>query len=113
MQIERVQTRRQWGEFLDLPWRVYRDDPHWVPPLRMAEERLLDPKVNPFFRHAELTAWVARRGGQPVGRIAGVIDDNHNRFHNETTGFFGFFEALDADAARALLSAVRDWVAGK
>ncbi len=113
MEIVRVETQPQWGEFLDLPWRVYRDDPHWVPPLRMAEQRLLDPKVNPFFRHAELVAWLARRDGRPVGRIAGIIDDNHNRFHNETTGFFGFFEALDEEAAHALLSAVRDWVKAK
>src|SRR5262245_2767882 len=109
MEIVRVETRSQWREFLDLPWRVYRDDPHWVPPLRLAEQRLLDPKINPFFRHAEMTAWLARRSGTVVGRIAGTVDDNHNRFHNEQTGFFGFFEALDGDAAAALLGTVRDW----
>jgi GNAT superfamily N-acetyltransferase len=113
MDVEQVRTRAQWRQFLDLPWRVYRDDPHWVPPLRLAEERLLDPKVNPFFRHAEMTAWVVRRGREVVGRVAGVVDQNHNRHHNERTGFFGFFEALDGDAAAALLTTVRDWVAGR
>ena len=29
--IEPVQTPRQWREFRQVPWRVYRDDPHWVP----------------------------------------------------------------------------------
>src|SRR5262245_9787312 len=109
MEIEQVQTRSQWGQFLDLPWRVYRDDPHWVPPLRLAERRLLDPNINPFFGHARLTAWLARRDGAVVGRIAGIVDDNHNRFHQEQTAFFGFFEALDQEAADALLSTVRDW----
>jgi GNAT superfamily N-acetyltransferase len=109
MVVELVRTRSEWAEFLDLPWRLYRADPHWVPPLRVAEQRLLDPHVNPFFRHAELTAWLVRRNGTAVGRIAGVVDQIHNRIHNEEAGFFGFFEAADGDAAECLLGTVRDW----
>ena len=110
--IEAVQTRRQWREFRQVPWRVYRDDPHWVPAPDLAEKRLLDPAHNPFFQHARLACWLARRDGMAYGRIAAILDDNHNRFHQEAVGFFGFFEVEnDPEAAAGLLGAARDWLA--
>lgn len=109
--IERVATPRHWREFLDLPWQVYQNDPCWVPPIRSAERRLLDPRTNPFFDHAEMACFVARRGNVVCGRIAAIIDHSYNSFHQEKTGFFGFFEVRrDYDAAAALLQAARTWV---
>ncbi len=55
--------------------------------------------------------FVARRGGDPVGRITAQIDHEHNRYHSERTGFFGFFESTDDPVvARALTAAAEDWL---
>src|SRR5688572_8487282 len=90
--LEPVTTPGQWREFRHVPRQVYADDPYWVPAPGPAEKRLLDPARNPFFRHARMASWLARRGGEVVGRVAAIIDDNHNRVHGEKAGFFGFFE---------------------
>ena len=48
---------------------------------------------NPFFRHGEMQLFVARRDGRDVGRVAAILDRNHNEFHGEKAAFFGFFES--------------------
>jgi GNAT superfamily N-acetyltransferase len=98
-------------EFVELPYALYRGDPYWVPPLRIAVNELIDREKHPFYRNAEAEFFVARQGGRTVGRIAAIVDRNHNRFHNENAGFFGFFESIeDVAVARALLTRARQWV---
>ncbi len=98
-------------EFIELPYRLYRDDPYWVPPLRIAVKELLDRRKHPFYTAAEAEFFVARRDGRVVGRVAAIMDRTHNRFHGEDAGFFGFFECVDdAAVAEALLSRARQWV---
>lgn len=106
-----VSSRKRWGQFIELPWKIYRGDACWVPPLRYELRRQLDTQKNPFFRHAKLKAWLAVENGQPIGRIAAIIDDNHNRHYGERTGFFGYFEcAQHPEAAAALLEAAGAWL---
>lgn len=95
--------------FVELPYELYAGDPHFVPPLRVAERERLDPAKNPFFAHAEAQLYLARRGGRVVGRIAAIDDALHRQAHQEEVGFFGFFEARDEEAARALLEAAERW----
>ena len=103
--------QRALREFIELPYALYRDDPHWVPPLRIAVKELLDRRKHPYYQNAEAEFFVARREGRTVGRIAGIIDRGHNRFHGEDAGFFGFFESIDDPAvAEALLGRARQWV---
>jgi len=102
--------KRELKDFVELPYALYRDDPHWVPPLRIAVKELLDREKHPFYANAEAEFFLARRDGRVVGRIASIIDRNHNRVHDEKAGFFGFFECIDdADVARALLMRARQW----
>ena len=106
-----VADKKALKEFIELPFRLYRDDPHWVPPLRMAVKELLDREKHPFYANAEAEFFLARQNGQVVGRIAAILDRNFNRFHNEKAGFFGFFESVDDRAvAEGLLSRARQWV---
>ena len=112
IQVIRVATRSEFREFLKFPKTVYREDPNWVPPLLMEMKEKLDRNRHPFFEHAEMDLFLCRRGGKTTGRIAAVIDDNHNAYQKEKTGFFGLFECLDdPEAARALVNAAADWVA--
>lgn len=111
VQVRSVSTRKEKDEFLQLPWDIYKNDPNWIPPLLMAVKQSLDTEKNPFYRHSKLKLWNAYRGETCVGRIAGVIDENHNAFHGEKTGFWGFFECEnDLETAKALFAAVEDWV---
>ena len=98
-------------DFIELPYTLYSNDPHWVPPLRIAVKDLLDRVKHPFYKTAEAEFFVARRNGQTLGRIAAIVDHAHNRFHNEQAGFFGFFDCVDDTAvAEALLTSARRWV---
>jgi hypothetical protein len=101
-------------DFIDLPWILYAGYPRWVPPLKKEVRRLLDPSRHPFWLSAERRLFLARRGSQAVGRIAGIIDRRYNEFHGEQMGIWGFFECLDDPAAAAaLFSAVETWARGK
>ncbi|QWK10606.1 MAG: GNAT family N-acetyltransferase [Thermoflexus hugenholtzii] len=109
--IQECRTTAERRAFVTFPWRVYRNDPHWVPPLISERMAFFDPQRNPFYQHAEVALFMARRDGEPVGTIAALINHQHNAFHNEQVGFFGAFEVLpDREAAHALLATARDWV---
>jgi GNAT superfamily N-acetyltransferase len=97
--------------FIRLPYSLYRGDPNWVPPLEMERRDFLDPRKNPFFEFGEVELFLARRGGQVVGRIAAVKDPHFNQFHDSNTGFFGLFECVnDTGVARALFDAAAEWL---
>jgi GNAT superfamily N-acetyltransferase len=101
-------------EFVEFPYSLYRGDPYWVPPLRIAVKELLDKAKHPFYVNAETQLFLAKREGKVVGRIAAIFDRNHNKFHEEKAGFFGFYESIDdKEVAAALLGAARKWVFGK
>jgi GNAT superfamily N-acetyltransferase len=87
----------------------------WVPPLLLDRRKLMDTVRNPFYRHAEAEFFIAERHGVPAGRIAAIINHNHNAEHGENVGFFGFFEcADDQEVADALFGAALGWLrAGK
>ncbi len=106
-----VSGRRDLDAFIKLPFRLYQDDPNWVPPLIYLERQRFQPKTNPFLLHADHQLFLARRDGQVVGRISAQVDHEHNRFHQERTGFFGFFESVDdGEVAQHLLETAEGWL---
>jgi hypothetical protein len=114
IEIVLVEGGSELKDFIDLPWNLYADYPRWVPPLKKEVRRLLDPRRHPFWSSAERRLFLARRGSQTVGRIAGIIDRRYNEFHGEQMGIWGFFEcADDPAAAKALFSAVETWACRK
>ena len=105
-----VANSRDLRHFIRLPWTLYRDDPYWVPPLLVDMKKLLDKTKHPFFRHSSADFFLARRDGEWVGRIAAILNNNHNRYHNERAAFFGFFESIDdREVASALLGRAEQW----
>jgi hypothetical protein len=103
--------KRTLKDFLEVAKDIYAADPCWVRPLDMEVEERLDHAKNPFFEHAEGTAFVAYRDGKPVGRITAQIDQEHLKRHKDDAGFFGFFDTLeDPEVASALLARAADWV---
>ena len=106
--VRPTRTASDLRRFIALPYRLHRDDPYWVPPLRMDVRKMLSHKKNPFFEHAEAEFFLATdRRGDVVGRIAAIHNRAHNEIHEDTAGFFGFFESINAQSsADALFDAV-------
>ena len=101
------------GVFIDVPWRIYVDDPMWVPPLRL-ERRFHFSRFNPFFKHGEWQAWIAYRNNQPVGRISAQIDQVHRQRYGPETGHFGLFECIDdVEVAAVLMRAAEEWLTAR
>ena len=114
IEIKTVQNSKELMQFIKLPWKIYQNDPNWVPPLIMDRKKLLDRKKNPFFKHSEMEMFLAYKESELVGRIAGITNENHNKFQEDNVGFFGFFESIDdQEVNTALFERVKDWLRGK
>ncbi len=111
--IRPVADKRDLEAFLQVPYRIYADDPHYVFPLLSDQRRFLDPGHNPFFRHAEAQLWVAVEDERPVARIAACVDRAHVQHTGERSGFFGFYECpRDDQLSRSLLETAAAWLHG-
>ncbi|GAB3834274.1 GNAT family N-acetyltransferase [Pontibacter rugosus] len=113
-QVLRVETKRQLKAFIDFPHALYKDDPHYVPELYIAQKDLLTPGKHPFHEHSTLQLYLAYQDGNVVGRIAAILNNNHNTFNNAKDGFFGFFDCVkDGEVANLLFQEVRQWLYAK
>jgi GNAT superfamily N-acetyltransferase len=111
VEVAPARASRDRRQFLELPYRLYRTSPNWVPPLRLAQKDILNTRRHPFYKTADVEMFLARRAGRVVGRVMAILNHAHNEFHSERTGFFGFFEAEnDQEAAAALFAAAGDWL---
>lgn len=104
--------------FVDLAYSLNANDPNWVPPLRMEAEELITPGKNPFFEHADVKLFLARRGGAVVGRISAHIDRlaiamDPQQGMGPGTGNWGLLEAVDEAVAQALIGRAEDWLREK
>lgn len=118
MKIKIVSNKKELLKFIKFQWKVYKNDPHWVPQLVSDTKLLFDEKKNFFWEHAEKKLfYVEDEKGNILSRAAGVIDYNFIKFHNEQTGFFAFFECLNIpqkkEVTSILLSAVESWLKEK
>ncbi|NNE70980.1 MAG: hypothetical protein HKN29_11545 [Rhodothermales bacterium] len=113
--VRPVEGRRERAAFIDFPFRLYREDPYWVPQLRMDTKKLLNPKKNAFFEHGDMQlflAWDAE--GRVVGRIAAIINGMHLQKYDDRVGFFGFFESVDRqDVVDGLIQAADAWLSDR
>ena len=111
IEVAAVDSKKALNEFIELPYTLYRNHPHWVPPLRMAVRELLDRAKHPYYANADAEFFLARRNGEVVGRIAAILDNPRYQAPREKGGYFGFFESRDDVAvAEALLMRARRWV---
>jgi GNAT superfamily N-acetyltransferase len=109
--IKKVETSKEKMVFIKFPWKIYKNYPHWVPPLIMDRKKLLDKEKNPFYKHAEMDLFLAYRNGEVVGRIGAIHNHLHNQHHNDKVGFFGFFECInDQSVADALFDTAKEWL---
>ena len=111
LEVRPVASKRDLTTFIRLPWRLYRNEPNWVPPLISERRQFLDRRKNPWFEHGEAEYFLAFRDGRAVGRITAQVDRILNEFQDNQWGLFGFFECEDdPEAAAALLRAAENWL---
>jgi GNAT superfamily N-acetyltransferase len=105
-----IRTARERRTFLTFPWRIYRDDPLWVPPLLPERAKVIDPERGAFFKRGEAEFFIAWRDGVPVGTICAAEDKFTNEQGHRRECVFGFFEYVDDDdVAAGLLRHVIEW----
>ncbi|MCH2109980.1 MAG: GNAT family N-acetyltransferase [Polyangiaceae bacterium] len=97
-------------DFLRVPHLLFARDPQWVAPLNLMLKDQFSPK-SPFFEHADVMLFTARRNGELVGRISAQIDREHLKRYNDDIGFFGFFDTVDdPEVGQELLKAAESWL---
>lgn len=113
IQIVPVTSKAQQKEFIHFPWKVYKGNPHWVPPLISDMKKMLKPDF-PFYEYGTLQLFLAYRGKELVGRVGASLNPLYEQHHEKNVGFFGFFECINDQAvANALLKAAEDWLREK
>ena len=113
--IRPVESRRDRKTFVDLPFRLYADDPNWVPPLKSEALGLITPEKNGWYSHAKAQLFLAEEGGRTVGRISAHVDTLALTMPIEqgfgpNTGQWGLMEAEREDVFTALLARAEDWL---
>ena len=112
LSIEKVDTsnKSQVKRFVEIPYRLYRDNAQWTPPLYTDAYLPLNRKKHPFHEHSEVEFFLAVRDGKDVGRIAAIENRPFNEYHHTKQAQFYFFECEeDEEAAAALFETVFDW----
>jgi GNAT superfamily N-acetyltransferase len=110
IEVRPVHTRRERRIFRTFPWRIYRDDPLWVPPLLSERARNTDPQRGPFFKNGYAEFFIAWRDGQPAGTLCCAEDLAATRARGYGECMLGFFECVqDYAVAAALLDRASAW----
>lgn len=109
--ISEVTSRKERDSFIKFPWRIYENDPAWVPPLILERKEFLDRKKHPFYQYGDAALFLARRDGEIVGRIMASDDPNYNALHQSNVGCFGLFDCIDdREVAAALFESAGNWL---
>ncbi|MGI5832863.1 MAG: GNAT family N-acetyltransferase [Thermoguttaceae bacterium] len=111
MRVVEAKTFCQRRAFLNFPFKLYENDPNWVPNIRMDEKGLVGFSKNPFYEKNSCQAFLAYRGKEVVGRIVAILNVGHLQRYHDGVGFFGFFDSIDEqDVANALFDAASSWL---
>jgi GNAT superfamily N-acetyltransferase len=111
IRVQPLATRRDLRAFVQFPWRVYRGDSNWVPPLISERFDYLNPATGLFYEHADVALFLARRSREVVGTIAAFVDHRRVEYLDRREGGFGFFEVIeDYTVAEQLLEAACAWL---
>jgi GNAT superfamily N-acetyltransferase len=114
VEISEVSSRRERDAFVKFPWKIYANDPAWVPPLIIERKAFLDRKRHPFYKHGDAALFLARKSGEIVGRIMASDDPNYNAQNQSNVGCFGLFDCInDQEVAAALFDRASGWVREK
>lgn len=105
-----VRAKAHRREFATFPWKIYREDPLWVPPLIPDRLKVINPNQGVFFQRGEAEFWTARRGGKAVGTICAAEDPPINQKRGKRECLFGFLEYIeDYQVFKTLIERAISW----
>ncbi len=114
LSLKPVSCKAEMNAFIKFPWQIYKKDPYWVAPLIADTKKFLDPQKGTFFQFGEAQYFMVYDGQKPLGRISSHVNHQYEKYHDQHTGFFGFFECENnAQAAHMLLDAAAGWLRQK
>jgi len=114
MQIIQVADKKTVNEFHKLPYKLYKNDYNWVPPLQKMHEDIFNPRKNTGFRNGGARRWILKKDNEVAGRIAAFYDRGQGGSVEQLTGAIGFFECInDLSVAALLFDTARDWLKGQ
>lgn len=112
--IKQVTTKAELASFIDFPHELFEGDKNYVPELHIAQRDVLTPGKHPFHNHSTIQPFLAIDNGKIKGRIAAILNNNHNAFSNRKDGFFGFFDLYnDSEVAEKLIAEAKKWLLSK
>jgi GNAT superfamily N-acetyltransferase len=112
--IVAISTKEEIKSFIDFPHDLYANDSNYVPELFVAQRDLLTPGKHPFHTHSQVQLFLAYDHNKIVGRIAAILNNNHNQFNNTQDGFFGFFDCVDdVEISDMLFNHAEEWLKQK
>lgn len=110
VEIKEVSSRKELKQFVCFPFRLYKNDPHWIPPMIRGEMETLDPGKNPAFEHCDTRFIVAEKEGKIAGRIAGIINHRYNEQWNKKVARFSWLDLVDdREVSDALFRDIEAW----
>jgi len=110
IEIKEVVSKGDLKKFIRFPYKLYKDNPYWVPCLDMDEKMTLSKEKNPAFEFCDARYWLAYQNGEIVGRVAGIINHRANKCWNENRVRFGWIDYIDnEEVAKSLLNTVEQW----
>jgi ribosomal protein S18 acetylase RimI-like enzyme len=111
MQIQQVTSPAELKEFIELPYRLYRNDPLWVPPLKSEQHSQFDRRKNPMLDHCEYSLFLLKNKNQIIGRVSAFLDRLALDHWKQQIGLFGSYECINNSGASAmLLGAAQTWL---
>jgi GNAT superfamily N-acetyltransferase len=114
VEIRQVVTHRDLHQFVKFPWKVYEDDPNWVPPLISEQMTYLDPEKGTYYHQADIALFLAKKGREVLGTIAAFMDHQKIQRIGRKEAGFGFFEVLpQKEITFKLLDTAIQWVKDK
>jgi len=110
IELRPLTTRREKRLFLTFPWRIYRDDPLWVPPLPSEREKAIDPERGSFFKDGIAECFIAWKNGKPVGTLCLAEDYNYTRTRGYPECMLNFVEGIEEYTVfEAMFDFAADW----
>jgi hypothetical protein len=109
--IELLSGKKDYKEFVDFPFKLYKKSPMWVPPIKDDEVKMLKKEHNPAYDFCDAAFWVAKENGKVVGRIGAIINHKYNKETHEKMGRFTRFESVDSfEVTKLLIETAENWI---
>lgn len=108
--FEKVQSGRQKNLFHELPFRIYKEHPAWIPPFRFELENIFDPGKNPLFQNGECERYLMYDGDELVARFAVMNHETKDAVFDPPSGGMGFLEMVNSpEVADEVIRFCKEW----